>query len=126
MDAADVASLPNKLRNPLKYLFRSMLFVAEGKGQVQGFAFLSMEPQLHFAYLDYLSAAQHKTSRGIGGALYAHVRQEAKALGAVGLFYECLPDDPALSPDPDGARRQQGPSQILRKLRRPPHHRHRL
>jgi len=37
---------------------------------------------------------------GIGSALYERVREEALDLNTVGLFFECLPDDPKLSPDP--------------------------
>ena len=40
-----------------------------------------------------------KSSGGIGGALYDRVRQEAAALGAKGLFFECLPDEAALCQD---------------------------
>src|SRR3546814_2345276 len=42
---------------------------------------------------------------GIGGALYDRVREEAEELGAAGLYFECLPDDPDKSPDPK-VRRQ--------------------
>ncbi len=34
---------------------------------------------------------------GLGGILYERVRKEALDLGCVGLFFECLPDDPGLS-----------------------------
>jgi acetoin utilization deacetylase AcuC-like enzyme len=98
----DVAKLPDQLRNPLKYRFRSILFVAEGsKGHVDGFAFLFHEPVLKFCYLDYISAAEQKTGGGIGGALYERVREEALYLNTIGLFFECLPDDPKLSRDPE-------------------------
>ena len=97
-----ISMLPAALRNPLKYRFRSILFVADdSKGQVKGFAFLSHEPVLKFCFLDFISAAKKLTGRGIGGALYARVRQEAFSLKTVGLFFECLPDDPKLSPDPE-------------------------
>ena len=103
---ADIAQVRGQLRNPLKYGFRSILFVAEDRsGQVSGFALLSHEPDLHFAYLDFIATTRRMTSRGIGGALYNRVREEARALDAVGLFFECLPDDPKLSPQPQ-ARRQ--------------------
>jgi acetoin utilization deacetylase AcuC-like enzyme/ribosomal protein S18 acetylase RimI-like enzyme len=98
----DVASLGEKLRNPLKYRFRSVLLVAEGvRHQVQGFALLLHAPDLMFCYLDFIATAPERPGRGIGGALYERVREEALALGAVGVFLECLPDDPALSPDPE-------------------------
>ncbi len=98
----DINKLPEQLRNPLKYRFRSILFVSEGfRGQVNGFALLFHEPTLKFCYLDYISAAERKTGRGIGGALYESVREEALDLNTIGLFFECLPDDPALSHNPE-------------------------
>ena len=33
-------------------------------------------------------------------ALYERVREQASRLGVQGLYFECLPDDPKLSPDP--------------------------
>jgi acetoin utilization deacetylase AcuC-like enzyme/GNAT superfamily N-acetyltransferase len=97
-----VAKLPEQLRNPMKYRFRSILFVAEGvKGHIDGFALLFHEPALKFCYLDYISAAKKKTGGGIGGALYERVREEALDLHTIGLFFECLPDDPKLSHNPE-------------------------
>ena len=98
----DVSKLPKQLRNPLKYRFRSILFVAEDqKERVKGFALLFHEPVLHFCYLDYISTAERRMGRGIGGALYERVREETLSLNATGLFFECLPDSPKLSPDPE-------------------------
>jgi len=96
----EIAQLPEQLRNPFKYNFRSILFVAEGsKGMVRGFALLLHEPILNFCYLDYISAAKRRTGRGIGGALYDRVREEALHLKTIGIFFECLPDSAALSRD---------------------------
>ncbi|MCG6861026.1 MAG: GNAT family N-acetyltransferase, partial [Chromatiaceae bacterium] len=98
----DIASLPEKLRDPLKYRFRSVLLVAEdARHRVQGFALLLHAPDLNFCYLDFIAIALDRPGRGIGGALYERVREETLALGAAGVFLECLPDDPALSPDPE-------------------------
>jgi acetoin utilization deacetylase AcuC-like enzyme/GNAT superfamily N-acetyltransferase len=98
----DAAKLPAMLRDPIHFRFRSVLLVAEdGSDGLRGFAFLLHAPDLSFSYLEYISAAPGSTGGGIGGALYERVRQEARALGAVGLFFECLPDDEALSPDPE-------------------------
>jgi len=98
----DISKLPEQLRNPLKYRFRSILFVAEGvKGRIIGFALLYHGPILKFCYLDYISAAERMTGGGIGGALYERVREEALDLNSVGLFFECLPDDPSLSRNPE-------------------------
>lgn len=97
----DIAKLPSQLANPLKHRFRSMLLVAEdGGATVRGFAMLLHAPDLDFCYLDYVCAGRGETGGGIGGALYQRVREEASQLGVVGIFLECLPDDPALSPDP--------------------------
>jgi len=101
----NIAKLPAQLANPLKYRFRSILLVAEdGHTNVRGFAMLLHAPDLDFCYLDYLCAARGQTGGGIGGALYERVREEAFQLGAVGVFLECLPDDPALSPNAETRR----------------------
>jgi GNAT superfamily N-acetyltransferase len=97
---SDVEKLPDQLADPLKHRFHTVLFVAEGaRNTVRGFALLMHAPDLDFCLLDFLSAGSSETGRGIGGALYQSVREEASALGVVGLFFECWPDDPALSPD---------------------------
>ncbi|MCB1845300.1 MAG: acetylpolyamine amidohydrolase, partial [Halioglobus sp.] len=102
----DITKLPAQLANPLKYRFRSILLVAEdGDANVRGFAMLLHAPDLEFCYLDYICAGRGDTGGGIGGALYARVREEAYQLGVIGVFLECLPDDPALSPNP-AVRRQ--------------------
>jgi len=98
----EVAKIPDQLRNPFKYRFRSILFVADdSKGQVQGFALLSHEPVLNFCYMDFMSTAEYGTGRGIGGAIYERVRKEVLSFKSVGLFFECLPDDPELCRDPE-------------------------
>jgi acetoin utilization deacetylase AcuC-like enzyme/GNAT superfamily N-acetyltransferase len=100
-----VEALPRQLRNPLSHRFRSILFVAEsGRGRVLGFALLRHAPDLDFCYLDFISAEAGQAGRGIGGALYERIREEAAALGAVGIFMEALPDDPALCRDPAACR----------------------
>lgn len=103
---SEVQMLPEKLRDPLKYRFRSMLFVAEDvQERVRGFALLLHAPDLNFSFLDFIAAAPGRAGGGVGGALYQRVREEALALGVLGLFCECLPDDPVLSRDP-AIRRQ--------------------
>lgn len=96
-----ILEIPERLRNPLKFQFRAMLLVAEGaRGGIKGFALLFHDPELRFCYLDFVAASQHFSGRGIGGALYERVRQEALRLHVVGILFECLPDDPALCRDP--------------------------
>lgn len=97
----EIEKLPDKLKNPVKHGFRSTLFVADDyKGNIKGFAFVQYEPDLNFYFLDFISSSKQMTGRGIGGVLYERVRQEALSLNLAGLLFECLPDDPKLSPDP--------------------------
>ena len=101
-----VDRLPDQLIDPVKYRLRSILFVADNeRGTIRGFALLQHAVDLNFCYLDFISAAARQTGGGIGGALYQRIREEAYRLGANGLFFECLPDDPVLCPD--SAERQQ-------------------
>jgi len=100
MSEAEIAKLPGQLEDPLKHRFVSEIFLAEtAEGAIRAFAVLLYLPDLHVAYLETISAAPGRTGGGIGAALYQEIRDEARSLGATGLFYECLPDDPALSPD---------------------------
>ncbi len=87
----------DQLTDPLKYKSLTLLFVSENiHDKLEGFAILMYMPDLHFCFLDFIAIADVKTSSGIGGALYERVREEAVSLKAKGLFFECLPDDPAL------------------------------
>ncbi len=105
---SDVQKLPLLLRNPLQENLIYSLFVAEDHhGIVKGFALVGYAPDLGFCYLDFISAAPRISSRGTGGALYERVREEAAALGAIGIFMECLPDDPAMCRDPEIVRQNR-------------------
>ena len=95
VDAEEVDALPEKLRNPLKHQFRSFLYVADDvNANVRGFALISHDAQIRFWFLDYIAASLRGTGGGVGGALYSRVRDEAAAAEAIGLFFECPPDDP--------------------------------
>jgi len=48
-----------------------------------------------------MAAGRWQTGGGVGGGLYERVREEAFAMKAIGLFFECLPDDPKLCRDPE-------------------------
>ncbi len=99
----DTAGLADKLKDPWKVGFRALLLVAErgaAPGKLPGFALLLHDPRLKACWLEWIAADKGHSSRGVGAALYERVREEARALGARGLFLECLPDDPAQTPDP--------------------------
>ncbi|GAB4353303.1 MAG: hypothetical protein Kow00114_02490 [Kiloniellaceae bacterium] len=101
MPAAEIERLPDQLDNPFKYRFVAKLLVAEdARGHVKAVALLLHDPAFAFSYLEVISVAPGgRSGSGIGGALYDRVREEAEGLGSTGLFFECLPDDPAKSPD---------------------------
>ncbi len=106
LDRRDIHGLPDKLRRPAVHGFRAIMLVVESaRGKVRAFAMLYHEPDLRFAYLDYIASRPGRSGGGVGGALYERVRADARELGCYGLYFECLPDDPALSPDP-ATRRQ--------------------
>jgi acetoin utilization deacetylase AcuC-like enzyme/GNAT superfamily N-acetyltransferase len=96
----EIAQIGEKLRNPFKQRFRTVLFVAESmRRRVQGFALLLHEPVIGFCYLDWIATSGTRNGGGLGSALYERVRQEAAGLDARGLFFESLPDDPRGCPD---------------------------
>lgn len=101
LPASEIDGLPDALIHPERADFRPALFVAErARNAPRGFALVRVAPDLKFAWLDYLASKPGRAGAGVGGALYERVREYAKGLGLIGLFMECLPDDPALSPDP--------------------------
>ncbi len=109
MDEEMIAKLPTQLDDPLKTGFVSEIFVAEnGHGTMRAFALLLYFPDLKFAYLDTIATAPGRSGGGIGDALYQEVRDEAREqLGSHGMFFECLPDDPALSPNAKTRRQNE-------------------
>ncbi len=102
----DITALTDKLRQPVKHGFRAILLVAESaRSSVKAFAVVYHEPELGFLYLDFIASRPGRPGGGLGGALYDRVRSDARELGCYGIYFECLPDDPALSPNPS-IRRQ--------------------
>ena len=96
----EIDQIGEKLRNPFKHRFRSILFAAESlNNRVLGFAILLYEPEINFCYLDWIATASGKTRGGLGSAIYDTIRKEAVDLKAKGLFFECLPDDREACPD---------------------------
>ncbi|HUW93873.1 MAG TPA: histone deacetylase family protein [Bacteroidales bacterium] len=98
----NIEEIENQLVDSLKHKYQASLFVAEDISEsVMGFALMLHMPDLQFCFLDYVAVSPDLSSSGLGGALYEHVREEAYSLNAFGLFFECLPDDPALCRDKD-------------------------
>ncbi|HEY5597263.1 MAG TPA: acetylpolyamine amidohydrolase, partial [Kiloniellales bacterium] len=102
LPAGKTDKLAKQLHDPMRFRYRTVLFVAEdSRDRVRACAVLLYAPDLNFGFLDLISAAPGKTGGGMGGVLYERVREDALALGCIGIFCECLPDDPALCPDPE-------------------------
>jgi acetoin utilization deacetylase AcuC-like enzyme len=86
-----------KMINPMKKKYYTSLVIADDfRGNIRGFAVLMYMSDLKFCYLDLLAVTPGRPTSGVGGSIYERIREEAAALGTIGLFYECLPDDPAL------------------------------
>lgn len=98
----DINALPARLEDPFAHRFVAELLVAEdARSHVRAAAVMLYDPELAFVFLDMLATTPGASpGRGTGGALYERVRLEAAALGARGLYFECLPDDAESSPDP--------------------------
>jgi acetoin utilization deacetylase AcuC-like enzyme/GNAT superfamily N-acetyltransferase len=89
----DAGALADRLRNPTRYPFHTLLLVADDlRGSAKGFAFASHDPENRFVLLDYIAASPRMMGNGVGGALYEAVREQARGLGAQGLLLECAPD----------------------------------
>ncbi len=102
LDPEKIKRIPEVLRHPLKYGFKTILYVAEDQhNQIRGLALLDFDAGLSFCFLDYLASDSALSGRGIGAALYERLRGESLSQGAKGIFMECLPDDPALCHDPE-------------------------
>ncbi|MCW9013307.1 MAG: histone deacetylase family protein [Gammaproteobacteria bacterium] len=95
-----IREIPEKLLNPMKFDFRSVLFVCDDrKGQVKGFALFSAEPTLRFGFLDLIALSSNTKGSGVGAALYQRIQEECVSLGFDWLFFECMSDLPEDSPD---------------------------
>jgi len=91
--APEILALPEKLLNPMKYNFRSVLYVWDDrKGQVKGFALFSAEPTLGFGFLDLIALSSSSKGGGVGAALYQRVQEECASHGFDWLFFESMTD----------------------------------
>jgi acetoin utilization deacetylase AcuC-like enzyme/GNAT superfamily N-acetyltransferase len=98
----EIKKLPGQLDDPLRYKFKTVIFVAEdARGRVKGFALLLHMTDVQIAYLEFISVAPGKSSRGIGGILYERVREEVSKWKVDGIIFECLPDEAHLTDHPE-------------------------
>jgi len=92
-----IEDIIKKMINPVKNKFHTSVMIADDfRGNMRGFAVLIFMSDLKFCYLDFLAVTPGLPTSGVGGSLYERIREEAASLGTIGIFFECLPDDPAL------------------------------
>lgn len=119
-----IAVKPEKLQqvvarmdDPLRFRLQTVVFVAEDEARrVKGLAILLFAPDLRFAFLDFIAAHKGILAGGIGSAIYERVREEAEDRGCVGLFFECLPDDPLLCRQPHLIRENEARLRFYEKF----------
>ncbi|MEQ9593773.1 MAG: hypothetical protein RLN86_14300, partial [Cyclobacteriaceae bacterium] len=98
-------------KNPLAVNFRYVILVAEARDKsVLGLVIASYFPKEKFYFLDYIAAHHNRIGGGVGGALYERLREEAAAVDAIGIFFDCLPDNPKLCAD--NAERKQNAARL--------------
>jgi len=94
---SQVEDISLQMINPVKKKYHSSLVIADDfRGNIRGFALLMYMSDLKFCYLDFLAVTPGQPTSGVGGSIYERIREEASSLGTIGLFFECLPDEPAL------------------------------
>jgi acetoin utilization deacetylase AcuC-like enzyme len=95
-----VDALPDRLRDPVRYEFRTLLVVADDlENELKGFALASYTSSPGFVFLDMLHSPEDYSGRGVEEALYRRLEELVAELHPVGLFAEAPPDDPRLCPD---------------------------
>lgn len=92
--AGEFEGLGPSLHDPVRKGLRTLLYVAEDvRGRLRGCAVVQHDAGVKLVYLDWLAAAERETG-GVGAALWGRIHDDAARFGAVGVFLECLPDEP--------------------------------
>ncbi len=100
LSVKQIEHVSEQMINPVETGYQTSVVIAEDfRGNIRGFAILIYMSDLKFCYLDFLAVTPGKPTSGVGGSLYERVREEAASLNTIGLFFECLPDDPFLCRD---------------------------
>lgn len=77
-----------------------ILTLEDARLRPRAVALVHHHADLGYAWLDLLASAPGHKSGGHGTALYAALREHLRELGALGLFMDVPPDDPAKVSDP--------------------------
>ena len=91
-----IEDIPEQMTNPVKSKYHTFLIVAEDfRGNIRGFAILLYMADLKICFLDFLAVMPDSPTSWVGGSIYEKLREEAASLKTIGIFFECLSDDPA-------------------------------
>ncbi|NJN41917.1 MAG: hypothetical protein HC811_06525 [Flammeovirgaceae bacterium] len=93
-EASDIISNASLPQNSFHYV---VLVAEDANKQVLGIALASHFKKPNFFFLDFIATHKQRLSGGIGGALYERLREEAAACHSIGIFFDCLSDEKALS-----------------------------
>ena len=97
IDRKIIENISQQMINPVKKKYHTSLIIADDfRGNIRGFAIMMFMSDLKFCFLDFLTVTPGKPTSGVGGSIYERIREEAISLNTIGIFFECLPDDPAL------------------------------
>ncbi len=95
-----IESIFTQMRIPVEKKYQTSLITADDhRGNIRGFAVIMYMSDLKFLFLDFLAVTPGRPTSGVGGSIYERVREEAESMGTIGIFFECLPDDPLLCLD---------------------------
>jgi len=95
-----VNTLPDRLRDPVRYEFQTLLVVADDlENELKGFALASYTSSPGFVFLDMLHSPDEHSGRGVEEAVCQRLEELVAELHPVGLFAEAPPDDPRLCRD---------------------------
>ena len=93
-DISDHMVKPDKTKS---YTF--VMVADDFRSNIRGFAVFMHISGLNICFLDLLAVNPGRPTSGVGGAIYERLREEASSLKTIGIFFEALPDDPALCHD---------------------------
>ncbi len=97
---AQIDDISGHMTDPVTSRYHTTVVLADDfRGNIRGFAILMYMSDLKFCYLDLLAVTPGQPTSGVGGSIYERIREEAASPDTIGLFYECLPDDPSLCRD---------------------------
>jgi predicted GNAT superfamily acetyltransferase len=112
-----VSLFPETIFGPQKNGFYSRLYIGlDDAPKIVGFISYSYFAKENFYFLDYVAVTTGLTGQGIGSEIYGFLRGRAKAKKAIGIFFECLSDDPQEVADTNALKQNQARLRFYEKF----------